>query len=45
MAGKRSRAAFEFTTNILVNFVERRSLAAQAMTFDHRTMLGPQLRI
>jgi hypothetical protein len=31
--------------NILVNFVEGRSLAAQAMALDHRTMLGPQLRI
>jgi hypothetical protein len=31
--------------NICVNFVEGRSLAAQAMSLDHRTMLGPQLRI
>jgi hypothetical protein len=31
--------------NIWVNFVEGRSLAVQAMTLDHRTMLGPQLRI
>jgi hypothetical protein len=31
--------------NILVNFVEGRTLAAQAMALDHRTMLGPQLRI
>jgi hypothetical protein len=30
---------------ILVNFVEGRALAAQAMALDHRTMLGPQLRI
>ena len=28
-----------------MNFVERRSLAAQAMAPDHRTMLGPRLRI
>jgi hypothetical protein len=27
--------------NILVNFVEGRALAAQAMALDHRTMLGP----
>ena len=30
---------------MLVNFVEGRSLGAQAMTLDHRTMLGPQVRI
>jgi hypothetical protein len=30
---------------MLVNFVEGRSLAAQAMALDDRTMLGPQLRI
>jgi hypothetical protein len=30
---------------ICVNFVECRGLALQAMTLDHRTMLGPQLRI
>ena len=31
--------------NLLVNFVEGRALAAQAMALDHRTMLDPQLRI
>jgi hypothetical protein len=31
--------------NICVNFVECRGLAAQAMSIEHRTMLGPQLRI
>jgi hypothetical protein len=31
--------------NVCVNFVECRGLAAQAMALDHRTMLGPQLRI
>jgi hypothetical protein len=31
--------------NIWVNFGEGRSLAVQAMALDHRTMLGPQLRI
>ena len=31
--------------NIQVNFVEGRALAAQAMALDHRTMLGPPLRI
>ena len=30
---------------ICVNFVEGRALAAQAMALNHRTMLGPQLRI
>jgi hypothetical protein len=31
--------------NVMVNFVEGRTLAAQVMALDHRTMLGPQLRI
>jgi hypothetical protein len=31
--------------SVMVNFVECRGLAAQAMAVDHRTMLGPQLRI
>jgi hypothetical protein len=31
--------------SILVNFVVGSSLAAQAMTLDHRTKLGPQLKI
>jgi len=31
--------------NILVNFAEGRTVAAQAMALDHCTMLGPQLRI
>ena len=31
--------------DICVNFVDCRGLAAQAMALDHRTMLGPQLRI
>ena len=31
--------------SICVNFVECRGLALQAMALDHRTMLGPQLRI
>ena len=28
-----------------MNFVDGRGLAAQAMALDHRTMLGPRLRI
>jgi hypothetical protein len=31
--------------DVLANFVGGRSLAAQAMALDHRTMLGPQLKI
>ena len=31
--------------SILVNFVAGSSLAAQAMALDHRTVLGPQLKI
>jgi hypothetical protein len=31
--------------SILVNFVAGRSLAAQAMSLDHRTMLGPQVSV
>ena len=31
--------------SVCVNFVDCRGLAAQAMALDHRTMLGPQLRI
>ena len=39
------RGRFSSPTSIWVNFVEGRSLAVQAMALDHRTMLGPQLRI
>ena len=31
--------------SVCVNFLECRGLALQAMALDHRTMLGPQLRI
>jgi hypothetical protein len=31
--------------SVCVNFVDGRGLAAQAMALDHRTMLGPRLRI
>jgi hypothetical protein len=31
--------------NICVNFIDCRGLALQAMALDHRTILGPQLRI
>jgi hypothetical protein len=31
--------------SILVNFVGGSSLAAQAMALDHRTMLGPRLKV
>ena len=31
--------------NICVSFVDCRGLVAQAMALDHRTMLGPRLRI
>lgn len=38
------RALFQ-PRNILANFAESRTVAAQAMALDHCTMLGPQLRI